>query len=189
MSDKKLVVGLVGRIASGKGVVSGHLQEKYGAVEHRFSKILTDLFDRLYLPHKREYFQALGASLRKELGPDILVNALREDIMESGAEVIVVDGIRYWNEVEMVKGFPVSVMVAVTAPQELRYERIKGRSEKDGEQSITFEEFQESELMETEKLIDDIMAKADYRIENTGSVEDLKKRVDEVVSELTSAGC
>jgi dephospho-CoA kinase len=87
----QLVIGLVGRIGSGKTAVSEYLQEKYGAKEHRFSQILMDILDRLYLPHERAHLQNLGRSLRAELGEDVIVNAFRQDLERDISEILIVD--------------------------------------------------------------------------------------------------
>ncbi|MFQ6137212.1 MAG: AAA family ATPase, partial [Candidatus Hydrothermarchaeales archaeon] len=140
----KLVVGLVGRIGSGKGVVSEHLHEKYGASQHRFSQVLMDLLDRLYLPHDREYLQDLGACIRNTLGMEVIVDAFKRDLESDDSDIIVVDGIRYENEVEMLRSFENNLLIFIDAPPKLRYERCRDRGEK-GEAGITFEEFLEAE--------------------------------------------
>jgi len=76
----KLVIGLVGKNGSGKTTVSKRIQDNYGGKEHRFSQILMDILDRLYLPHERTYLQKLGKSLRAELGPDVIANAFKKDL-------------------------------------------------------------------------------------------------------------
>jgi dephospho-CoA kinase len=179
----KLVIGLVGRIGSGKSAVSEHLRSKYGASQHRFSQILEDLLDRLYLPHKREYLQRLGASLRAELGMDTIVNAFRKDLEKDPSDIIVVDGIRYENEVEMLRGFKNNVLIFIDAPARDRYERCVVRGEKE-EAELSFAEFLEIEMRETERRIDVIGKKSDYIIENTGTLEELFQKVDEIIEKL-----
>jgi dephospho-CoA kinase len=178
----KLVIGLVGGIGSGKTSVSEYLSSRYGASQHRFSQILMDILDRLYLPHRREYLQKLGASLRAELGMDVIVNAFKKDLEKDPSDLIVIDGIRYENEVEMLRSFENNLLIFITAPVRDRYERIVVRGEKD-EAAITFAEFLESEMRETERYIDVIGKKADYVIENTGTLEELYAKVDAIMRE------
>ena len=99
------VVGLVGRMGAGKGVVSDYLNKEYGASQHRFSQVLMDLLDRLYLPHERKFLQELGASIRSKLGREVIVEAFRKDLRKDDSNIIVVDGIRYKNEVDMLRSF------------------------------------------------------------------------------------
>lgn len=176
----KLVIGLCGRIGSGKTVVSDYLHKNYGASQRRFSQILMDILDRLYLPHEREYLQKLGSALRNSIGHDVIVNAFRRDIESDKNEIVVIDGIRYPNEVELLRRFENNILIYINAPAELRYRWCRIRGEK-GESGITFEEFIESENRETERMIDEIRKIADYRIDNTGTIEELYKRIEEIV--------
>lgn len=176
----KLVIGLVGHIGSGKTAVSKHLQDRYGGREHRFSQILMDILDRLYLPHERAHLQNLGKSLRAELGPDVIVNAFKRDLEKDPSDLLIVDGIRYENEVELLKGFGNSALIFVAAPPEIRYERAVKRGEK-GEADISYEQFLENEKAETEKRIGAIGEMADYTIDNSGTLDELLEKVDEIM--------
>ncbi len=176
----KLAVGLVGRIAAGKSVISQHLVENYGADYFMFSQVLIDVLQRLNLPPTRENLQGLGMSLRKTLGQDVIVNALKHDLEEKDSKVAVIDGIRYENEVEMLRGFKKSVLIHVVAPSEVRYQRCRERGEK-GEHDITYEEFLEAEEKETERYIDELGREADHTLKNTGSIEELINEVDEIM--------
>lgn len=178
----QLVIGLVGHIGSGKTSVSKYLQDNYGAKEYRFSQILMDILDRLYLPHERAHLQNLGKSLRAELGKDVIVNAFRHDLEKDQSEMLIVDGIRYENEVEMLKEKG-GQLIFVTASPEVRYERAVARGEK-GEAEITFEQFLESEKAETEKHIEMIEDSADYIIDNSGTLDELHEKVDRIMEVL-----
>ena len=179
----KLVIGLVGEIGGGKTAVSEHLKEKYSASQHRFSQILMDILDRLHLPHDRGLLQNLGHSLRESLGDDVIVKAFEEDLRNEDSDVIIVDGIRYWNEVELLRRFKPNILIYVTAPADVRYGRCKSRGEK-GESSITFEEFTQNENRETERFVSEIGEKADHKLENTGTLEELLQKLDSIVSSI-----
>ncbi len=179
----KLVIGLVGEIGGGKTAVSNHLRDKYGASQHRFSQILMDILGRLHLPNDRELLQNLGHSLRESLGDDVIVKAFEQDLRDEDSDVIIIDGIRYRNEVELLRKFKPSVLIYVTAPVEARYERCKSRGEK-GESSISLEKFTQNESRETERFVPEIGEKADFKLENTGTLEELLQKVDEIISSL-----
>ena len=177
------VVGLIGKIASGKGEAARFLEEEYGAKTFRFSDILKDELITEGRPVTRENLQALGNKLRAEQGDDVLVKALKEKISSSGAQLAVVDGIRYPAEASMVREFEKNILIYVTAPDEVRYQRVLSRGTR-GEAEISLEEFKKHEADETEQQIDSIGAGADYAIENTGTVEGLRERVGKLVSGL-----
>jgi dephospho-CoA kinase len=176
----KLVIGLTGNIGAGKTVVSDHLHKKYGADQVRFSRILMDVLDRLYLPKDRKNLQTLGVVVRDSFGGDVIVNAFKKDLEKSTSQVVVVDGIRYMNEVEMLRSFPNSVLVFMDAPARMRYERVVKRGEK-GEENISFEEFLKAEKRGTEKGLPEIKIVADHVIENDGSVKHLRRKIDDIV--------
>ncbi|RMF89876.1 MAG: hypothetical protein D6733_05355 [Methanobacteriota archaeon] len=178
----KLVIGLSGRMGAGKGTVADFLIREYGAQCRRYSDILSDLLRRLHLPVERRSLQMMGATLREVFGEDVLVQAMEGDLREAEADVVIVDGVRYPNEVRMLRGFEEGILFFVDAPAKVRFERIRKRGEK-GEAEITFEEFLQAERRETERHLDEIREMADYRLDNSGSFEDLYRQVREALKE------
>jgi dephospho-CoA kinase len=175
-----LFIGLAGRIGSGKTVVSKQLQEKYGAREHRFSEILEDILDRLHLPHRREYLQKLGKILREEFGQDVLVDAMRKSLEHEKAGVVVIDGVRYRNEVEMLRSLHKNILIFITAPPRLRYERTVKRGTR-GEATITYNEFLANEKAATERELNTVKREADFVLDNTGTLGELFEKVDVIM--------
>jgi len=178
----KLVVGIIGKICSGKGVSCKHLEEAYGAETFRFSDILKEVLKRLHIPNTRPNLQTLGAQLRESFGPEVLADALRADIEAGSAEVAVIDGIRYDSEVELLRGFEDNTLIYITAPLETRHKRALARATR-GEEDITPEEFKKAEGAETEKFIEEVGKKADHKIENTGTIEELKEKIDKILED------
>lgn len=174
------VVGLVGKIASGKGVVSDYLVNNYGARVYRFSDVLRDVLLRLNKPVTRENLQSLGFHLRQVFGENVLAEVVKGDIIRDGHGFVVVDGIRYWDEFKMVRVFEKNLVVSITAPLEVRYQRVVSRATR-GEEKISIEEFKKSEANPTEMLIDEIAAHADIKIENLGSKDALLETLDIVL--------
>jgi len=175
-----LVIGLVGKIASGKGVVSDHLVKAYGGKVYRFSDVLRELLLKLDKPNTRENLQALGLHLRQIFGDSVLADVLKRQIHADKSNLIIVDGVRYWNEVDMVRSFKNSLLISITAPPEVRFKRSLGRGTR-GESNISFEQFRRNEENPTEKVIDEIAVHADIKIENLGTREDLLKNLDTVL--------
>ena len=176
----KLVIGLAGRIGAGKGTVAEYLKKRYGAQQFVYSDILGDILKRLHTPVTRENLQMLGKGLRDTLGKDVLVEAMKGDLEQGKGEMRLVDGIRYVNEVEMIRTFPNSALIFIDAPLEARYERAKKRAEK-GEARLSLDEFKELEKAATEAEIEKVREMADFVVDNSGSVESLHKRIDELM--------
>ncbi|MBD3388137.1 MAG: AAA family ATPase [Candidatus Altiarchaeales archaeon] len=175
----RLIVGLIGRIASGKSIVADHLVKEHGASYYRFSDVLRDMLLRLQMPNTRENLQNMGLALRRLFGDGILAEALKADIEEDGSGLIVVDGIRYQDEFDMVKDLG-GVILHVTSPERVRYERVLKRATR-GEAEISFEEFKRNEDKETERLIDELGENSDHTIENNGTIDGLKRQVEDFV--------
>jgi len=74
-----------------------------------------------------------------------------------------------------------NILIYVTAPLETRYERCLKRSEK-GEDMVTFEEFRRADVRATESELGQIKNRADYVVDNLGSIQDLKEKIDEIMS-------
>jgi dephospho-CoA kinase len=177
-----LVIGLSGRIGSGKGTIGEYLAREYGAEGRRFSDILVDLLKRLHISPERKALQNMGATLRSQFGDDVLVKALKKDLEAADSNIVMVDGVRYQNEVEMLRGFEKSILFFVDATPEIRFERVRKRGEK-GEGEIDYEEFLRAEKRETERYLDQIKALADFRLDNSGSFDDLYKQIDQALKE------
>ncbi len=175
-----LVIGLSGRIGSGKGTAAAHLKKKYKAQQFIYSDILSDILKRLSLPITRENLQKLGKGLRAELGAEVLVGAMEGDLKAAKSELRLIDGIRYVNEAEMLKKFPHNKLIFIDAPLQLRYERSKKRGEK-GEGKMTLSEFKEKEKAATEKELDKVRKMADVVIDNTGTVAELYRQIDRMM--------
>ncbi len=175
-------IGLAGRIGSGKTTVSKHLQDKYDANERRFSEILEEILGTLRFPIKREYLQKLGKVLREEFGHGILVEVMKKKLEEETADAIVVDGVRYANEVDMLRSLKDSILIFVSAPPELRYERVVKRGTR-GEAAISYDDFLKNEEAATERELEIVEQQADYVLENVGTIEELLQNLDGIMKE------
>lgn len=176
----KLVIGLIGEIASGKGTVAEHISKEYGASVYRFSDVLRDVLRRLHIENTRENLQSIGVSIRQAFGVGVLADCLREDMLEDTSDLIVVDGVRYAHEAEMVRSFKDSILLYIHAPDVVRYKRAVKRGTR-GERKMTFEQFKKAGEGGTEGMIRQIAGQADHTIENTGTVEELCENIDKIV--------
>jgi dephospho-CoA kinase len=186
-SDKRIVIGLVGRKGSGKGTVARLIKDRYGASIYRFSDLLRDILDSLYVEKTRENLIHLSEILRKGFHQGILKDAMIKQVQADPARIIVIDGIRRLDDLLRLDELGDFRLVNITAPVELRYERIQHRGENAGETTDTFEHFKETELAPTEITIADVEGKSQHTIENLGSYDDLAKKVDELVADIKRA--
>src|SRR5882672_1711347 len=119
----RLVLGVTGPNAAGKGEVSAYLRRQ-GFVVHSLSDIVREEAAARGLPPEREHLIRVGTLLREQGGPDVLASRL---IPRLGARDVV-DSIRNPAEVEMLRRVPGFVLIGVDAPAELRFARSRLRA-------------------------------------------------------------
>ncbi|MFZ5364899.1 MAG: AAA family ATPase [Patescibacteria group bacterium] len=177
----KIIFGFVGEIASGKGTACDYLINKYGAGNHRYSTILRDVLDRLYLEQTRENLQSISTLLRQKFGQDLFAKVIAEEVEDDNAPIICVDGIRRPEDIIYLKNIPNFVLINIFADMDTRYKRIVDRSENTDDQVKTFKDFKKDHEKETEKTIAVIAAAATEVIDNNGTHDDLYSRLDQLV--------
>lgn len=182
----KVIIGLIGEKGAGKGTVSDHLIEKYGAVHYGTSKILRRTLEDLHLPITRDNLVKLALVLKEGYGPSVIIDSLIMDMEKNGSDIIIADGIRMHGDVEPFrkkygKNF---FLVYVTADVKTRYERTKMRKQNQGEDKATFREFLEEEAKLTEISIHEIGKQADFKLDNSGTPEQLIEQVEEMMRKI-----
>lgn len=181
--NKKIIIGLVGESGSGKDTVADYLEEKYGAILMRFADPLRETLSLYVQNFSREDLQWFSFALRNRFGNKVLSEALRKKIDPIGEGIVFINGMRVPEDYGFVKSFSNSFVVYVTLDQKSRWERIYNRKEK-SDDKVGFPKFQEMEQAEIEVSIPKIGKKADFRIENTGTKEELFAQVDELIHSL-----
>lgn len=180
----KIILGLVGEIASGKGTTAKYLQDKYAGKTHRFSTMLRDVATRMHLEESRENLQKLSTAFRQYFGDDILSTAIYHDVSSDTNALVVIDGIRRYPDIKQMSTLPEFRLVYIEASAENRYKRIIERGENADDKNKTFEEFKKDHDWETEKDIVGLKSKADFIINNDGSLTDLYPQIDKIINEL-----
>jgi dephospho-CoA kinase len=178
----KIFIGIVGEKGSGKDTFAQTFIEIAKGVRidrERSSDILKETLDLWSLPKTRHNLQHVAIIMDKGFGDGTLTHALFERIIKSEAEIILFDAVRWQTDVMMVRKFPKSFLVYITAPAEMRYARTKLRKEKVGEESATFEEFMKDEEVATEVEIPKIGARADTKIDNSGQAQQFRAKISE----------
>lgn len=179
---EKRIFGLTGLMACGKGTVAKYLVEKYGAESFRFSTIVRDVLDRLYLEKSRANFQKMVPILLEGFGTDLLSKIMAQDVLKLDKNIIVVDGIRRFPDIEHLKKIPGFKLVAIEVEAKTRYQRLVARNENPGDAEKTWEQFLEEHQAATEIDIPKLMEAADIKINNNGSLEDLYKQLDQLIN-------
>ncbi len=181
MQNKK-IIGLVGEMACGKGAVAKYGKEKYGASTHKFSTMLRDVLDRLYIEKSRENISLLSTILRKNFGEDTMDKVMVEDVKKDSADLIIIDGIRRLKDIEYLRKLEGFKLVRVVVDSKVRYERLVKRNENKGDGKKTFKQFLADHRREADAQIPEVMKQADLEIDNNGTWEELQKQADEILA-------
>lgn len=178
---KKLILGFVGLPASGKGTSAEYFQKKYGASTYRFSTMLFDLLQRIYLETNRDNLIKMSEAIRSTFGEDTMAKVMAKDAQSDQNNIIIVDGIRRMADIEYLSQLPNFVLIEIFAEPRTRYERLIQRSEKPDDKTKTFEQFMEDHKRSTEMSIPEVASHATEHIDNNGSSEELYKQLDNLI--------
>ncbi|HAR99524.1 MAG: hypothetical protein US57_C0005G0008 [Candidatus Moranbacteria bacterium GW2011_GWC2_37_73] len=182
----KLILGITGEMGSGKGTIAKHVTTERGGSSHRFSTILRDVLDRLYLEQSRENIQILSMILRKNFSEDIMAKSMYHDVENDEHDIVVVDGVRRLADITFLKELPHFKLVYMEADMQNRYERIVKRGENTDDSTKTFEEFKAEHDADSEIQIRDLKNYASYVVNNDGTYQELYAQVDEIIKENLS---
>jgi dCMP deaminase len=178
---ERMIVGLTGRNAAGKGEVAKFLEGK-GFYYHSLSDVIRDEVQKTNLELTREQLVETGRDLRNKKGLDVLAREILKCLEDD--KNYVVDSFRHPAEIKAFREQPGFYLVAVEADLATRFKRIKKRGRESDPGSL--EEFQaledkeaESQKSEGQQLIacDRI---ADFRVNNNGALEELQDQVAEL---------
>ncbi len=178
---KKIILGLAGEIASGKGTVVKYLTENHNASTYRFSTIMRDVLDRLHIEHSRDSLQQTSLMLRNTYGENILAKVMDIDTKNDLNPIIIIDGIRRVEDIEFLRANPDFKLVFVDVSLEKRYERIIDREENVDDKNKTFEEFKLDAEREAELTIAGLREQADVLLDNNGTPEELERRIENLL--------
>lgn len=182
-----LIIGVTGTNGSGKDTV-GDILKEIGFNFFSCSQIIREEAAERNIYTNRENMIALGNELRETFGAGILSRRICQRIKENGLENVVVASIRHPAEIEeLKKTFSDFILIAVDAPLEVRYQRVRERNHATDE--VSFEDFQKHELLElngkeSQQQLRTVMSIADYKLLNDSSFDDLKKKVKSIIDSL-----
>ncbi len=177
-SKNQMVVVFTGEKLSGKELAAQYLVKKHRFVGYRFSKILDDILRRMHFEVSRENEMNLSGALRERFGGGVLAEVIKRDIARHKYRRVAVDGMRDPGENEILSKLPGFILVYLSAPLAVRYQRARKRGEKAGEHRFTLEQFKREEKFVTELYIQRMGRKAKVKIVNDGTVKDFYRKLE-----------
>jgi len=186
--NQKLLIAIVGHPSTGKDTAAYYLVKKYHWDHVSMSDLLREYISEHHLyvgEPNRDLLHRTGDMLREKHGGDYLVKLALTKVKAPA----VFSGLRTIKEVQKLKKEG-GTIIAVTCPIELCYARaLERKGDKD---HISFEKFKaqlESQAANPESTkmnVEGVLAMTDYTIENTGTIQELYAKVDEVVNKISN---
>jgi len=183
-SKRKIILGLIGQLAAGKGTVTNYLKKNHLAVSFRYSDPLRKTLEIFDLDISRDNMQTLSTILRHNFGENLLAKAMLKQGNNSDAEIVVIDGIRRFTDIENFSSLENFYLVYISTDQEIRYKRYILRNENIGDDSMTFEEFVKKDQAEADRQVPEVAKKANLKIDNNGSLEELYEQIADILAKI-----
>lgn len=184
MNDVKILV-FVGMSGSGKTTAIDYLTEK-GIPKIYFGGIIYQAMREAGIEITPESQQRFREEIRQKEGKDFVIKrVLKEiqDLINAGQKRIVLDGLYSWTEYKILKkAYPTeTTVVAIILPRALRHHRVAERPDRPfNAQEINERDWSELENLEKGAPI----AIADYYLENSGSISDLHKQLEQLLKDI-----
>ena len=122
------------------------------------------------LESTRENLGKLMLELREQNGPGAIAELIKPEIESSSSNVILVDGVRSNDEIQVLKKFGNVKLLAIHASTGTRFDFLQKRGRSDDPQ--TQEHFEERDNRELGVGISNSIALSDYAISNIGLTKD-----------------
>ncbi|MFB6181335.1 MAG: AAA family ATPase [Candidatus Magasanikbacteria bacterium] len=175
-------LGIVGKIGSGKTTAAKYLQQAHNFKTIKFSGFVRDILDRMHLQQNRDNMSKLSTSLRESFGKDIFSRVLIKE--SKNKDRVILEGARKQEDLSNFKDREDFYLLAISADQEIRYNRVSSRNENEDDKGKTFEEFKQDEKKATETEIASLMKLADYTISNNGTLAEFQEKLDKLIAKL-----
>ena len=167
----KLIVSLTGMPGAGKSTIATGLKQK------NFEII--NMGDAVRAEAKRRNLEPTGVNLgnlmlelRKKNGNGAVAELIKDQITNSKSDVVVIDGIRSNDEIQVLKKITTVKLLAIDAPSETRFNFLSNRQRSDDPLNHT--EFEKRDTREIGVGVKNSIDMADEIISNSNlSIEDL----------------
>ena len=184
-----MLIGITGFYCSGKDTAAEFLVDKMGFVHFSLSDVLRDELKRRGKEVTRANLLETGFDLRKTRGFGVLAELAVEKCRKTpDCENFVITSIRHPDEIRRLSAESDFFLLNLTAPAEIRFERLKKRGRENDPR--TFDEFTEFEKRESAtdgpgQQLGKCAAMADFNMDNSrNDYETLYEKIDALIEQL-----
>ncbi len=173
-----MIIGLTGKNGSGKGEVAKFLMER-GFEYRSLSDLVREEARKRKKSITRNNLIAVGNDLRNRFGAGVLGERMARSL--EAEKHYVIDSIRHPEEVKALRVRNGFVLVQVSAPPKVRFQRLRARGRENDPQS--FKEFRRVERVEgrskvrSDQQLNKTLKLVDYAITNESTLPELHKKV------------
>jgi dCMP deaminase len=182
-----MIIGLTGKNGAGKTEVCQYLKKR-SFEYYSLSDEIREEATRKGLEVTREVLIEVGNELRQKHGPGILAERILARLQSD--RNCVVDSIRNPSEVDVLKTRGDFTLLAVQADETIRFERSRNRGREAAAQTLQQFLAEEARELSSDNLFNQQLhetgQKADLVVTNNGTLEDLHRRLDELLPPLMS---
>ncbi len=180
-----MLIGITGTNGAGKGAVVEYLVAEKGFSRYSGRTVILEALHERGEESKRGAMREVANALRQEHGPAYIVEQLYAMAKEDTNAVL--ESVRTIGEAEFLKSKG-AYIIAVDAKKETRYERVLSMSH-----DATPLSFQDFTLMEDREMASSepwdmnvfgVMQMADVRLENDGTLDELRANIDQALKNL-----
>ena len=154
---------------AGKSTIADGLKSKGYDIVNMGNAVRAEAKKR-NLESTRENLGKLMLELREKNGPGAIAELIKPEIESSSSNVILVDGVRSNDEIQVLKKFGNVKLLAIHASTGTRFDFLQKRGRSDDPQ--TQEHFEERDNRELGVGISNSIALSDYAISNIGLSKD-----------------
>ena len=173
----RVVLGLTGKISSGKTTISEYLRFKYGFKYLRYSKVI----EELYNVKGRDDLQRIGLEISKDVQKQKALTIKMIEMMDNTSSYII-DGIRQNEDYDTLSNTFKDrfILLSIDAKLNKRFERYK----KQHHGILKIDEFTKIDEHAVETSIIGLSQHANYYINNNSSYKALFEQIDSVICSI-----
>ncbi|MFA5770630.1 MAG: hypothetical protein WC894_04015 [Patescibacteria group bacterium] len=191
---KHTIVGVVGQIASGKGILVNYLTNHFAFSSFSLSSIVHDeLKKKGVKKFTRQTLQDVGDELRRGYGDRVLAQRTLEVINEQKKGRIIVEGIRNPGEIEFLKKNSDNfILIGISVNRKLRFERLLARGKEWDPK--TYEDFLKVDRRDigvgqnkSGQQVAKCLTYSDYVLSNNKDVKDFERKIKELMKKIINS--